>query len=511
MQDNIGIVIAMILIVTLIIIFPIYNLFERQDDMTYTLALKATTNFVDKVKNNGYIDQQMYDEYVIELSSTGISYDIELEAHRKKLVEDGNKSKYFVQYKIDYNDDIFKEIENKASSSTALVKNGAYLLNNEDQIFVKLRNSNQTASQVVLNAIIPTKDKNRIEVNYGGIIKNNSWEKVDSTVYAFSTNPSIPIITKANGENVSHEEEVRIENGETVTFRAKSTPSDWFKNVKNYTWQFTYPNGAKEEKIIDADSNQQSSLTKVYKNTNNNIPIIVNVYATDTYGEDSLVALFYIKTYDVIPTTPTLISNPDTINNNIVVPMPGGTEITFKASSSITSRWKSIKHYVYEITNGANKKNIIDEDGIITHKFRPGSATVTVYAVDTDGKKSPTTGTAFFLMENFKDQAITGTGLAQLESIPIENTVIVGYTFKVKIRPGHSGNDWWKVIGVKEDGTQEVVAGTSTRNGISTEGDISADKKYSYLIFQYSVQSGHSHCLNENPTISYTVDYKFIN
>ena len=49
MKDNFSIVITMLIFVILIVIFPLYNYFERQDDMSYNLALKATTNFVDEV------------------------------------------------------------------------------------------------------------------------------------------------------------------------------------------------------------------------------------------------------------------------------------------------------------------------------------------------------------------------------------------------------------------------------------------------------------------------------
>ena len=186
MQENIGIVIAMILIVSLVVIFPLYNLFERQDDMTYTLALKATTNFVDKVKKTGYINQDMYDDFVRELGTTGVAYDIELEAHKKVFIKDENKNKeYFEQFKVDYNEDIFKVISKETNNSDKSLLNSAYLFNNEDELYVKLKNSLKTPAQVVFNAIIPTESKEKIVINYGGVITNESWNKVDNTVHAF--------------------------------------------------------------------------------------------------------------------------------------------------------------------------------------------------------------------------------------------------------------------------------------------------------------------------------------
>ena len=55
MKDNLSIVVTMIVFVALMVIFPLYNYFERQDDMSYNLALKSTTNFVDSVISSGYL------------------------------------------------------------------------------------------------------------------------------------------------------------------------------------------------------------------------------------------------------------------------------------------------------------------------------------------------------------------------------------------------------------------------------------------------------------------------
>ena len=55
MKDNLSIIVTMIVFVILIVIFPLYNYFERQDDMSYNMVLKSTTNFIDEVVNCGYI------------------------------------------------------------------------------------------------------------------------------------------------------------------------------------------------------------------------------------------------------------------------------------------------------------------------------------------------------------------------------------------------------------------------------------------------------------------------
>lgn len=187
MRDNLSIIVTMLVFVILIVIFPLYNYFERQDDMSYNLVLKATTNFVDGVINCGYIDQEMYDKYIQQLAVTGNLYDIQLEAHKKTYTKDPynlTSNTYVEQYNVDYNADIFDENTGALKNSNVkidnkVLKNGVYYLNVGDQIFVKVKNSNTTMAGAIFNIIVPTSDTKRLSFNYGGIIKNNAWEKQD--------------------------------------------------------------------------------------------------------------------------------------------------------------------------------------------------------------------------------------------------------------------------------------------------------------------------------------------
>jgi polyhydroxyalkanoate synthesis regulator phasin len=186
MKDNLSIVISMILLVVLIVIFPLYNHFERQDDMSYNVVLKATTNFVDEVVNSGYIDQETYDKYVSDLSTTGNLYDVELEVHKKRYVKELTTGEYEEQYEIDYNDDIFAQIIDTVTEVNSLeqkkVVNGSYLLNAGDKFYVKTKNASTTMAGAVFNIIVPASQKDRIVVNYGGVIKNNAWKRVENAI-----------------------------------------------------------------------------------------------------------------------------------------------------------------------------------------------------------------------------------------------------------------------------------------------------------------------------------------
>lgn len=262
MKDNLSIVITVILLVLLMVIFPLYNFFERQDDMSFNLVLKATTNFADQVMNNGYIDQNTYDKFVTELGNTGNVYDIQIEAHRKVLTVDENGTDvYTEQSYIDYADDIFESITNNTDSNLMKknLKNNIYLFNPKDEIYVKVKNSNTTMAASLFNTIIPASKKTRIEVNYGGIIKNNAWKNVDARYTGHILAPGAPTVSLQNIDktdviNISNviEEYYKIEkskftNGykifaESTAFEGRSiskyfweiTDKDNFKNVKKY-------------------------------------------------------------------------------------------------------------------------------------------------------------------------------------------------------------------------------------------------------------------------------------
>ena len=190
MKDNLSIVILMIIFVMLIVFFPLYNYFERQDDMSYNLVLRETTTFVDKVLSNGYISNDTYQEFLDSLANTGNLYDVQLEAHKRIITSDTqNNAKgykdYIEQYEIDYNDDILSidPTKNNASLTNKQIKGGIYTLEVGDQFYVKLKNSSTTMAGAIFNSIISTSSTERIVVNYGGIVKSNSWKKVDANYF----------------------------------------------------------------------------------------------------------------------------------------------------------------------------------------------------------------------------------------------------------------------------------------------------------------------------------------
>ena len=222
MKDNLSIIITMIVMVLLMVIFPLYNYFERQDDMSYNLVLKETANFADEVLNSGYITQEMYNRYVSKITNTGLAFDIQLEAHKKVLTEDQqNAAEYQESYIIDYNQDIFDANTNAQQSNVANVndksiKNGVYQLNKGDQFYVKTKNSSTTMAGAIFETIVPTSSKDRVVANYGGIVKNNAWEQVNIS-NQYIQDISVQIVRTAP-EPATEGQILRISDGPKITY-----------------------------------------------------------------------------------------------------------------------------------------------------------------------------------------------------------------------------------------------------------------------------------------------------
>ena len=189
MKDVLSMVVAVIFLVVLLIILPLYNYFERQDDMSYNLALKSLTMFVDEVTENGYLDQNMYDKFIQRLASTGNSYDIQIEAKKKiytvdpeNPTDDDGQTNYIEQFKSYYNKDIFNDETGKTSNiidKDNSLKNNVFFLDVGDKFYVTLKNTNTTMATALLNIIVSDSTNQKINISYGSTVKNNNWENTD--------------------------------------------------------------------------------------------------------------------------------------------------------------------------------------------------------------------------------------------------------------------------------------------------------------------------------------------
>ena len=184
MQENVSVLVATILAVIIIVVFPIYNVATRNDSVASNMVIKATTSFVDEVRNKGYITEQDYENYLDELNKTGNTYEVELEAYAPILIETETAEEYEQKYKIDYTNDILKvfkegneENGQEVASTNSILNEKAYYLDTDYKFYARVKNTNITQAQVLLDRVLGGEIKDRIVVNYGGIVYSNEWSK----------------------------------------------------------------------------------------------------------------------------------------------------------------------------------------------------------------------------------------------------------------------------------------------------------------------------------------------
>ena len=186
MKDTISIIFAALIGTFLIVIMPLYSILDRQDSMSYNVVLTQTTKFVDDIRNNGFITKEAYYDYISALATTSNSYKVSIEAYKRTLIrdtdEDGNiiKDSFVEEVELYNTKDILEVLEAEIvdESSNNIGRNNTYLLNENDEIYVRVYNTNITSGSIIYSMFTNGKanvDK-VINVSYGGVVNNVNWE-----------------------------------------------------------------------------------------------------------------------------------------------------------------------------------------------------------------------------------------------------------------------------------------------------------------------------------------------
>ncbi len=179
MSEALSKVFALILAVLLLYVFPVENMLARQDDLTRVFVLNETAEFVDSVRNLGYITPLMYMQLSQNLSATGLVYDIKME-HMHCSVDPvyidpvditSFQHDYGLNYRVTYTD----EIAEKLFPAVSISGEKKYTLSKGDYFSVTISNKNKTIAtrvqEMLIMAELPTK---RIRVNYGGMVRDEN-------------------------------------------------------------------------------------------------------------------------------------------------------------------------------------------------------------------------------------------------------------------------------------------------------------------------------------------------
>ena len=175
MGDTLITVIAIVLAAVLMFVFPLMTMSDRTDDVSQLAVESATTEFVDDVRTTGKLTMDKYSKFVENISSTGNSYDVEMELQvldenpgKKTTQAESTKIGENVYYTM-YTSQILDTInpENGVTKTLAL---------KEGDIFsTSVKNTNTTLSQQLKNFFytVTGNDTYTIAAQHSGIVTAN--------------------------------------------------------------------------------------------------------------------------------------------------------------------------------------------------------------------------------------------------------------------------------------------------------------------------------------------------
>lgn len=211
MEDTLQRVFAILIAVIIFFLLPLYIAFEKKDDISYSLALRITTNFVENVKSKGYLSKEMYDNYISRLSVTGNVYDIKLEHLAKKytpVIYSYNDDYSDIRAKFDYNTYKSQFENGEINASGGLYKNLilAYDLNetryNESQI-VEALDLNQQVIKRVTNGTTEIDNYKAVNRNDIPVVSGIYRTSDDGALYPMSKGDEFTVIIKNTNTTIA--------------------------------------------------------------------------------------------------------------------------------------------------------------------------------------------------------------------------------------------------------------------------------------------------------------------
>jgi hypothetical protein len=164
-------VLGFFLAVILMFMAPLITLYDRQDDINYSLIYTELNQLADIVRDTGKLDERVYEDFLRRLSLTGSQYRITLEHLEKVYVPIYDASGVFQEdYQISYNGTYKEGIE------SMLQTHGTYEMAIGDLFFLTVENSSPTKSQIVRQIFYGLSSKYpSIYIRGGGMIRHDAY------------------------------------------------------------------------------------------------------------------------------------------------------------------------------------------------------------------------------------------------------------------------------------------------------------------------------------------------
>ena len=183
MSNPLSKIVAALLAVALIVLFPAVQAAERAENMAVLTAYNAMVQFTDAVRNKGYLSAVMYEAFVRELAVSGQVYEVELEHKHKKYhpeyddPADGDtfQEQFSVIYDSYYTEELLGRLfpDSGAMDETDRL----YKLETGDFFSVALTKRSKSPYQVLVGFLLTSSaaGKGAQTLYYGGMVLNEDY------------------------------------------------------------------------------------------------------------------------------------------------------------------------------------------------------------------------------------------------------------------------------------------------------------------------------------------------
>lgn len=174
-------ILAFILVLYLLFVFPLLHSLERQEEIAYQLAYNEANSFVDSVRDRGYLSPAMLEGFQRRLSQTGIASEVVLEHLHKQYIpnysDPSDPNTFLGTYEVVEEGFYHEEIQSVLypSDVSTPLDNRIYKMSQGDLFSVSLnRTSPSLASALKRLLLLQTKDMTPFFIRLGGMIQNET-------------------------------------------------------------------------------------------------------------------------------------------------------------------------------------------------------------------------------------------------------------------------------------------------------------------------------------------------
>ncbi|MDR9854107.1 hypothetical protein RJP21_10895 [Paenibacillus sp. VCA1] len=176
--------VAVLLAVALMFVYPAAEAYRKQDDLSRIVVYNAVTQFVDAVRNKGYVTPVMYQDFLSEMAATGNEFDVQMEHLHKKYTpvysDAANPATFQQKVDVSYEGFYTADILSVIYPDNVLPKDHEdrmYRMNAGDFFKVTVKNVNRTAGTIMTDFIsgsVPG-DAPVLAFPYGGMVLNEDY------------------------------------------------------------------------------------------------------------------------------------------------------------------------------------------------------------------------------------------------------------------------------------------------------------------------------------------------